>query len=494
MQTWQQILDVQRAKIAEKLGERKQHEDTLTEVREACLRDDRDPSDLEAARATLARSERDRLDAEVASLREQLAIDETEAKRDDAANSLQREFTPGAPAPKYDEVTRVMREERTYSQHKSLAGQARFFQDAWNAQRGNAAAKERIERHGREVEVEGEMSARALATGGIAGLTVPQYLIDLAAPVIRAGRPLANAVNRHQIPDEGMSLIIPRGTTGTSAAAQATENSAVSSTDQVWTNLTVPVCTVAGQQPVSRQSLERGENVDEIIFMDLARAHGAQVDNYVINGSGASGQPLGILNTSGIGAATAFGAVPAAANTSLKIAGAVYNVTAVGAGIFPKLLAMHPRRWGYLTGLVDSSNRPVVVANQMGPFNAIAQITTPGGYGGDDGENQNVNGLTFVGIHNSGLPVLTDLNIPTNVGTNLEDIILAIDTHEMHLWEDGDGLPRQLSFEQTAGNNLTTTLVVYSYIAFTAGRYPGASAKVGGLDSTATFGLVAPSF
>jgi hypothetical protein len=90
--------------------------------------------------------------------------------------------------------------------------------------------------------------------------------------------------------------------------------------------------------------------------------------------------------------------------------------------------------------------------------------------------------------------VVTDLNIPTNVGTNVEDLIVAVDTTEQHLWEDGDGLPRQLSFEQTLGNQLTTTLVAYSYIAFTAGRYPAAASKVGGLDSTATFGLVAPSF
>jgi hypothetical protein len=293
-----------------------------------------------------------------------------------------------------------------------------------------------------------------------------------------------------------MTLIIPRGTTGASATIQASENSAVSSTDEVWANLSVPVTTVAGQQQVSRQSLERGEGVDEIIFMDLARAHGAQVDNMVINGSGTSGQPLGILNTSGIGAATAFGAAPTATNTSLKIAGAIYNVTATGAGIFPKVLVMHPRRWGYLTGLVDSSNRPIVTAQQLGPWNAMSLITAPGGYGGDP--NQDLNGATFVGIHNSGLPVITDLNIPTTVGGTyaVEDVILALDTHEQHLWEDGDGLPRQLSFEQTSGNNLTTTLVVYSYIAFTAGRYPGAAAKVGGVETTGSsaYGLIAPSF
>jgi HK97 family phage major capsid protein len=488
MPSWDEIIRAQADKIVMKRAEKKTHEDVIESVRSACLAESRDPSDAEAARVTAARSAATMLAAEVDVLERAKSELEVERSKDDAADRLARETS----APKYDQVGRVASEPRTYTQRSSLKGEARFFQDAWNAQRGNFEARERIERHGREVALEGEMTSRALATGGIAGLTVPQYLIDLAAPVIRAGRPVANVVNRHQIPDEGMSLIIPRGTTGASATIQASENSAVSSTDEVWANLTVPVTTVAGQQQVSRQSLERGEGVDEIIFMDLARAHGAQVDNMVINGSGTSGQPLGILNTSGIGAATAFGAAPTAANTSLKIAGAIYNVTATGAGIFPKVLVMHPRRWGYLTGLVDSSNRPIVTAQQLGPWNAMSLITAPGGYGGDP--NQDLNGATFVGIHNSGLPVITDLNVPSTVGTNSEDIILALDTHEQHLWEDGDGLPRQLSFEQTSGNNLTTTLVVYSYIAFTAGRYPGAAAKVGGLDSTATYGLVAPSF
>jgi hypothetical protein len=112
-------------------------------------------------------------------------------------------------------------------------------------------------------------------------------------------------------------------------------------------------------------------------------------------------------------------------------------------------------------------------------------------YGGDPDP---INGATFIGMHSSGLPVITDLNIPTNVGTLNEDVILVLDTQEMHLWEDGDGMPKQLSFEQTAGNNLTTTLVVYNYAAFTAGRYPAATGKVGGVDGTGGNGLIAPTF
>jgi hypothetical protein len=41
---------------------------------------------------------------------------------------------------------------------------------------------------------------------------------------------------------------------------------------------------------------------------------------------------------------------------------------------------------------------------------------------------------------------------------------------------------------------LGVTIVGYNYAAFTAGRYPVAVSKIGGLDSTATYGLVAPTF
>lgn len=393
----------------------------------------------------------------------------------------------------YDEVARVGREERTYTKQKDARGEARFFVDAYRAQKGDWTAQERLNRHGQEVVREREISERSLTTGGIAGLTVPQYLVDMAAPILRAGRPLANIVNRHELPDSGMTLFVPRGTTGASAAEQATEGTGVSNTDEVWANLQVPVVTVSGQQDVSRQALERGEAVDSIVYMDLARAHAAKLDNLLINGSGAAGQPLGILNTGSIGASTAYGAAATAATFSLKVAGGIAGVTSAGAGIFPKVLVMHPRRWGWLTGLVDGSNRPIVIANATGPFNASAVISQAGGYSGDT-QDAGLHGAEFIGVHSSGLPVLTDLNIPTNVGTPSEDVVLALDTVEQHLWEDGDGMPRQLEFEQTTGGSLLTKLVVYSYAAFTAGRYPAAAYKIGGADTVAGQGQVAPTF
>ena len=391
---------------------------------------------------------------------------------------------------------KVRKEERTYTSHKDVRGEASFFSDAFNAQNGDLNARARLDRHATEVRVEREgTQSRAVATSGFAGLVVPQYLVDAAAVLLRNGRPTANICRRLPLPTQGMSLIVPRGTTGASAASQATENSAISSTDEVWANVTVPVVTIAGQQDVSRQSLERGmPGLDELIYLDLAGAYHAELDRQVLNGSGSSNQMLGIIQTGSIGAATAFGAAPTAVNFSLKVAGQVASVNGAGAQVSPTYVVMSPRRWGWLNSLVDSSNRPIVVPNAQGPFNALALLTALGS-SADAGEGSQVatNVARVVGVL-QGLDVIVDPNMPVNVGTNVEDIVVVGDFNQGLLWEDGDGMPRMLRFEQTTGGSLTTKLAAYGYAAFTAGRYPLAFGKVGGLDTVATQGLVAPSF
>lgn len=463
--------------------------------------------------ARMSRGEESAVDADVdAALEERTAVDEDlkkvrsrleqlRAAREEERETARKqgESNPTqARKPAYDEVGRVTREERTYTRHKDSTGEASWFRDMYlRREQNDPGAGERLLRHGREVEVDmrsgNEVQSRAVATSGFAGLVTPQWLLDLAAEPLRTGRPAANAVQGLPLPEQGMTLNIPRGTTGASAAAQATENSSVSSTDEVWADLSIPVRTIAGQQDVSRQSLERGmPGLDALVYLDLAGAYHAELDRQVITGSGASGEMLGIRNTASINTATAFGAAPTAATFVSKTAGQITAVAQAGTKVIPNLWLLHPRRWGWLTSLSDSSNRPLVVPGVGGPMNVPALVTAPGAYSGD-GDQTSTSTLVSVGsIH--GIPAFTDANIPINIGTPLEDIALIVDRRHMLLWEDGDGQPRQLRFEQTLGNQLTVKLVIYGYAAFTAGRYPQAVGRVGGADSVAAQGLVAPSF
>jgi HK97 family phage major capsid protein len=442
----------------------------------ATLRDAETPDEAKIAEV---RGAKNALDAELDQLQARVAELEAEQARDDAAQRLASQVTPGAPAPAYDEVARVAREKRTYTAQSSREGVS-FFSDALKFQNGDMSARERLERHGAEVRTERELTERATTTGSFAGLVVPQYLVEQAALVARAGRPFADSLQSLQLPDQGTQFQIPKGTTGAATAIQATENSNVQSTDEVWTNVTVNVATIAGQQDVSRQSLERGTpGIDQLIYLDLAGAYAANLDSQCLTGSGASGQLLGVQNTSGINAATAFGAAVSPTNFFLKVAG---QVQAIAANRFmaADAIVMHPRRWGWYLGQVATDNRPLAVPNNNGPTNAQATYASGQPYGQVVGALQ-------------GLPVITDANIPTNAGTINEDLVFVYRSADLLLWEDGDGMPRELRFEQTLGNQLTVKLVVYGYAAFTAGRYPTAVGKIGGLDTT-TNGLVAPTF
>lgn len=476
--TLAQLITRQRETIASKLTERNTLADDL-----AALRDAETPDE---AAISAKRAAKNALDAELDVLQARAAEYEAEQSRDDAADRLSREVTPSAARPKYDEVARTGAEPRTYTAQTARAGTS-FFADAYRAEfKHDHNARERLQRHGIEVEVEREaMSERAVATGGFAGLIVPQYLVDQAALVARAGRPVANSVQHLQLPDQGTQFQIPRGTTGAAAAIQATENSNVQSTDEVWANVTVNVATVAGQQDVSRQSLERGTpGIDQLVYMDLAGAYGVAVDAQVLSGTGSSGQVLGILATSGVNQATAFGAAATATTFYSKVAGQV-NAVETTRFLAPDVIFMHPRRWNWLLLQVDSQGRPLVVPNPNGnqSFNSM---------GIADGSPVDVPSARVAGYF-QGLPVVLDASIPTAVGTGPEDQVIVTRAGDNLLWEDGDGMPRELRFEQTLGNQLTVKLVVYGYIGFTAGRYPTAVGIVGG-NATVGNGLVAPTF
>jgi len=386
-----------------------------------------------------------------------------------------KEERAGAPAV-------VTREERMYTAEKSARGESSFFSDSYNAQvNGDFNARERLMRHAREVQVEGEgVSKRATTTTSYASLVVPQYLVEQAALIARAGRPFANTVQKLPLPDQGMVFYIPRGTTGAATAIQATQNSNVQSTDQVWADVQINVQTIAGQQDVSRQSLERGTpGIDQLVYLDLAGAYAVNLDTQLITGTGTGTK--GIQNAGGH-QATAFGAAATPATFYTKVAGEV-NAVQTARFMAPDAILMHPRRWNWLVGQTDSSNRPLVVPGYAGPTNAL------GGFGAHPSD---VPLSTPVG-YLQGLPVITDANVPTSVGTGPEDLVFVYRSADCLLWEEGDGLPRQLRFEETLGGQLTVKLVVYGYAAFSAERYPTAVGIIGG-NATVGNGLVAPTF
>lgn len=445
-------------------------------------------------------NERNELAAREASIIEQRAARVEEIRRDGIAVTDMPKVT--------ESRAKIVAEERTYTPQKDQRGAgdggASFIHDVYAYQyRADLGARARLERHATELERDGLLSPReqrAVATSGFAGLVVPQYLVQLAALAARNGRPFANAVTRLTLPDQGMALVIPRGTTGASEATPTgpSENANVSSTDEVWANLTVNVTTIAGQQDVSRQSVERGiPGLDALIYRDLAGAYAAELDRQLIAGVTGSSQAQGIQFAGGT-QATAFGAAATASTFYTKIAGAINAIESSGTVVAPaNLILMHPRRFSWLLGQVDTAGRPLVtpVTNGVQNFNSLGVDVAPGAYSGNPQAattGVDVNGFTVKG-YLQGLPVITDANVPTSVGSGPEDLVFVVNTDHLLLWENGDGMPTQLRFEQTLGNQLTVKLIAYNYFAFTAARYPTAVSIIGG-NATVGNGLVAPTF
>jgi HK97 family phage major capsid protein len=353
-----------------------------------------------------------------------------------------------------------------------------FFADAYRHQfNHDTDARERLERHGRQQHDlfrERGLQLRDVGTGAFAGLTIPQYLIDLYAPLARAGAPLLAAIPRKlQLPATGMVLDLSTITTGSAVAAQATENSGVQETDIDDTLLTVNVRTYAGQQDVSRQALERSEMVDTVVFADLVMDYFTKLDAALISGAGTSGTHKGITASSGIISKTYTDGSPTLPELYPKVADAIQ---AIASQLYrpATTIFMHPRRWGWATAALDSSNRPLVVPDAQGPFNALAVGDAPE-YGAVVGTMQ-------------GLPVITDANITsTNGASTNEDQILVERLVELLFWQEADGNPRQFRFEQTNAPQ-SVRLAVWGYSAFTAERYPTGNAVISGT------GLATPSF
>jgi HK97 family phage major capsid protein len=362
---------------------------------------------------------------------------------------------------------KVTKESRTYSPESDSS----FFKDAYNAQfKSDYSAQERLARHQREEEIE----RRDVGTAQFEGLVIPQYLTEFAAPLARAGRPFADfSTFKHNLPPAGMTLNISRMTTGSSTAVQVTQNDAVSETDVDDTLLTINVRTIAGQQDLSRQAIERGTGIDQFVAQDLIRSWHTTLDSQILNGAGTAGTIVG-LRSAGGNAVTFTSTAPTVALLYPKLADAIQQIQ-TNAFVNPTHFVMHPRRLAFLLAAVDTTNRPLVVPAASGPMNAVSSGSGSVAYGNS-------------GYQMMGLPIITDANIGTTYGTTTnQDEIYVVTAPECHLWEQG-GSPFTLRYDATGAGNLTIKTVVYGYAAFTAGRYPLANSIISGT------GLAAPSF
>jgi HK97 family phage major capsid protein len=474
-------LEAVRAALRANLDARAQHESSIDTLIAAAEQRGSDFDETERAAFAEHRAAIAELDAARPDIEEREADLVNRAAARAAAEERARQLPTSAPAAIGGGIIRT--EARTYSpesdRRAGLPDGALFLRDVaavHNVGMFVPGAQDRLARHLQEERVERRdymagLETRDVGTGAYTGLTIPQYLTDLVALPVRRRRPFADICRKHPLPNAGMTVNISRVTTGAAAAVQASENAGVQETDQDDTLLTINVRTIAGQQDVSRQALERGTGIDMVVIEDLIGAYHEELDRGILNDDGTSGTHLGVRNVASNVAVTYTDASPTAAELFPKLADLVQQVQA-GTNNGLSHFVFHPRRWWWFASQL-SSTFPLLTVGGAGS----RQV---GNLGGTSYEGSGADLLSG--------SVILDRNLPTNLGAGTnEDPIIGVDASECHLWEDPNA-PLLIRAEQTGAGSLTVKFVVYGYSAFTAGRYPLATGDITGT------GLVTPTF
>ena len=440
------MLEQIRSLIAAALTERDAAQDAIDAIIASAESENRSElSADEVTRFDAARAELRSIDERIEGLQAREAdLVEVEDRRV-AAQAARSEV--GIPA-----VT-VTREERTYRPD----GDHDFFRDAMRARFDHDAdATGRLSRARDEALAEYRST-----TGNFGGLVVPQYLTSQFASVLVSGRPFLSNVTQVALPADGMNLTIPRGATGTSVAAQETQNTAVANQTYTTSDLVVPVRTFAGQQVVSRQSIDRGTGIADILLGDLYQQYATKTNVSAIGGDGSGGGHYGVLNTTSVQTAAWTGTTGASLVASLHNALGKVNTSRFAAA---DLIVMHPRRWAWLCAQSDTAGRPLVQIDGPG-FNAQG--------------NGDAAGYGRVGSV-AGVSVVTDAGVPINLGASTDEDRIIVTRRADNLFMEDAGAPVGLQLEEVLADQLSVRMVAFGYSAFTAGRYPVASCVLQG--------------
>ena len=359
--------------------------------------------------------------------------------------------------------------------HTYRRDDAGWLQDlAAITRQGDPAAQERQARNAREFAdaVKGT-EARALTsytTGAASDLVPPAWALDLLATVARPARVFADNIGGGPLPPNSMTIEVPRIVTGTSVAAQGTENTTVSDTNVGTDTIAANVHTLAGKQVLSYQLVDQSPlNVEQLIIQDLGAEMAHQVDLFALS-SNATGK-YGALNQAGISTVAYTDASPTVPKLYTKIADAIQRIAT--SRYYPAdKIVMHPRRWAWIASALDPAGRPLMLPESNHPQNAIATQA----------------GVVAQGAAGTiqGLPVFLDACLPINGGTGTnQDPIIVMHSSDLLLWESG---PRITADRISMAGQLSMQIVLWEYAAIQCGRYPSSVSVVAGS------GLAAPSF
>lgn len=334
-----------------------------------------------------------------------------------------------------------------------------FFVDAYKAlAKGDNEAMERWA---------GEMGTKAMTigTGSAGGFLVPDQISDelialrVEQTVLRALIPVLQ-VNSD-------TLRISKVDSGLTADWVA-ELAAKPQQDAVFSEITENVFTKAGLAVVSNQLLRDSSGnkaIDTFIAQDLAKRLAIVEEKAILNGTG-TGQPQGILNTTGVDN------IPLTSTAVLDLLDAIADgISQVVTEYFGDATAvvMHPRTW---TRIVKARESGTSANYILGPPSNLtprrAEHPLPGMNAAPP------RGEIF------GVPVYTTSNVPTNLGAGTNESAVIVGAFNEGLILENHGVVLDVS-EHVHFTTNQTVFRAEDRVGFSAKRYPVAFKKITGV-------------
>jgi len=187
-----------------------------------------------------------------------------------------------------------------------------------------------------------------------------------ASSVMQAGATMLNGLSG--------DVKIPKKTAAATAAWIATEGGAASESEMTVGQVSMTPKTLGAFTDVTRQLLiQSSMAVEALIRNDLTSAIALAIDKAGLEGSGSSGQPTGILNTSGVNTVTAF----AAANPTFAEVVTLETAIAEDNALMGNLAYILPASmYGALKTVEKSSGTAVYVIEPGGTMNGYRTIVS----------------------------------------------------------------------------------------------------------------------
>ena len=207
------------------------------------------------------------------------------------------------------------------------------------------------------------------------GFLVPTQVFDEEIIPLLRPRVVAMELGVTELQAMGSPVEIPTETTAPTVDAVA-ENTANTAADMAFGSLIATPHTAQSYIKASRRFLSMGTGAEAFIRRRMAEEIALTMNKYILKGTGAAGEPTGILNTTGIGSVSAgtwynSGTTTEAYTDLLKIEGTVAEADGLeGAGALG--WCFHPRVMRALRQIETVGNaQDVVMAGKV--FSAAAE-------------------------------------------------------------------------------------------------------------------------